>query len=65
MINSCAKCILRGAVLCYVAGVHHLLNLELGVCDDCLETNSNYVAYVCCYNLELISRPKLTTSNIK
>ena len=65
MINSCAKCILRGAVLCYFAGVYHSLNLELCVCDDCLEINSNYVACVCCYNLELIIRLKLTTSNIK
>ena len=65
MIKSCAKYILRGAVLCYFAGVYHSLNRELCVCDNCLEINSNYVACVCCQNLELISRPKLTMSNIK
>ena len=38
-----------GAVLSYFACVYHCLNLELCVCDDCLEINSNYVAYyVCC-----------------
>ena len=65
MVIGCAKCILRGDVLYYFSGVYHLLNLELCVCDNCLEINRNYVAYVCCYNLGLLIRPKLTTSNIK